>query len=328
MLSTVHDHILLTKESLKNRICGSYASPHADRLIKYLGLKGVERVIHGKPDTIIILSHNMVVRVPMDYSSAVRCRVNYSTIKRLARTGIAPYVPIAIDSAKFRDRPYYCESRLPGVAIDIPISRIDELIDKAADLITKFHQETARDIILDEAGFKSLFGRDFFRLYPYLDNEYKTKLSSIESGMKRQLLGKPLKTVWFHGDYKIENVLFDTSSWNIRGVIDWDLSRQSGLPLLDILYLLAYKDVLVFKKSMIEILEDIIFNSKNLIFKKTAFSTYVKLFNISKNMLHILKTIFWLNNIIERYHQQIDISAKAKDDWFLLNVNSVIDRIF
>ena len=40
--------------------------------------------------------------------------------------------------------------------------------------------------------------------------------------------------------FKLENVVLDPRSLAVVGVIDWELSQQRGLPLLDLLYLFAY----------------------------------------------------------------------------------------
>ena len=47
-------------------------------------------------------------------------------------------------------------------------------------------------------------------------------------------------TVWQHGDFKLENVVIDPRSLSVVGVIDWELAQECGLPLLDLLYLIAY----------------------------------------------------------------------------------------
>ena len=326
MLNTIKDNLLLKKESLKSRLFSSYKSPLADRLIRHLGLKDVERVIHGKPDALIVLTKDSVIRMPLDRLSAVRCRVNSRALKALMRTSIAEFVPDVLEGGIFEGRLYYREERLSGVAIDLPLSKMDEMVVKAADFITKFHQETARDIVINDANFKRLFGREFTRLYPYLNDDYREKLARIEDKVKKAVIGKPLKTVWFHGDYKIENVLFDTKTWQIKGIIDWDLSRKVGLPLLDIFYLLAYKETLA-KKSVVDVFTERFSKQDFTAFEKEIIEKHITSLAISTEFIEPLVVMFWINHVGLRYGIRPVEDKPAKSEWINKNVYDVINVI-
>lgn len=318
---------MLAKDSLKSKLFSGSRSPLADTLIKHLDLRNVERVISGKPNTLIMVTKDKVVKMPLDKPSEIRCRVNKTMLKKLRTTNIANLTPHFFEEGRFEGRPYYCEERMPGTAIDLPLSRMDEMIVKAADFITKLHQETACDIVINEANFKRLFGRDFARLMPYVNDEYRTKLTSIEKSLKKQLMGKPFKTVWFHGDFKVENVLFDTSAWQIKGIIDWDLSRQEGLPLLDILYLLMYKDGLIAGKSVTDVFQDRFLSSGLLFPEKEITGKYMRSIKIPEEFLYPLLVMFWVNHIVVRYRQQLARPSIATCEWFAKNVCDVIDVV-
>jgi len=325
MINTVKDTLLLMKDSTRSRLFSNARIPLADALIAHLDLRGVQRIIHGKPNTIVIVTRNMVVRVPLDKLSETRCRVNNMMLKKLTKTSIASLVPRSLEVGKFNGLTYYCESRHPGVAIDLPISRMDDMVVKAADFITKFHQETARDIMIDESNFKRLFGREFARFYPYLDDGYRMKLKTIEDSLKKELIGKPFKTVWLHGDYKIENILFDTKKWQIRGIIDWDLSRREGLPLLDIFYLLVYNEKILTKKNLTDIFAHIFFdftaNDNKII------GRYRGLTKISNQFLKPMLVMAWITHIVERCKQQFIINPPLHAEWLVSAVYSKIDIV-
>lgn len=308
MINTIKDNLMLWRGSVRAWIQNNYRIdkfPIAEGIIKHLNLKNVERVFFGRPNTLILISTYEVTRIPLDRLSIVRCRLNYLMLKKLTGTNIASYAPKALGAGKFGKWPYYSESRLAGVAIDLPVSRMDEMVAKAADFITKFHKETARGIVINEINFKRLFGRDFARLMPYLNDEYRAKLARIEEMLKRQLMGKPFKTVWFHGDYKIENVLFDTNNWKIKGIIDWDLSRIQGLPLLDIFYLLIYGDYTMSKENVTNIFQSRLLDM-NLSDKEIEFiNSYLQIMGLSKAFLKPILIMFWINHVSQRYRQQL-----------------------
>ena len=327
MINAVKDNIMILKESAKSRILHSYKSakfPQADDLIKHLGLKNVDKVILGKPNTTIIMSKDMIVRMPQDKLSATRCRLQKEMLKKLRKTSIAYSVPRFFKEGRFKGQVYYCEQRLPGFAVDLPISKMDDLVLKAADFIAKFHKETSRDIVITETCFKRLFGRDLERLYPYLSDENKAKLEKIEKFLKEQLLGKSFKTVWMQGDYKIENILFNTKTWQIKGIIDWDLSRRQGLPLLDIFYLLSYKDALITKKTVTQVLKDRFFSMDFNALEQEIVDSYTQNLNIAPMLIKPMLIMFWLNHIAQRFQQQL---MDNNQHWIEENLYQTIDSM-
>lgn len=326
-IAELNDRIMLAKESIKARLFHNQRTPLTEALIRHLELRNVERVILGKPNTLIVVAKDKVVKMPLDKQSEIRCRVNKVMLKRLRDASISSLTPRFFEEGSFEGRPYYCEEKMSGTAIDLPISKMNEMVIKAANLITKFHQETAKDIIMDEISFKMLFGRDFGRLLPYLNDEYKIKLLKIQEDIKKEVIGNKFKTVWFQGDYKIENVLFDTVDWQIKGIIDWDLSRQHGLPLLDIFYLLMYKDGVETKKTVARIFRDKFMSLDSVFLETEIVGKYMCLFKISKELLRALLIMFWLNHITGRYQQQLNNSSIVCDEWFVNNINDVVDRL-
>lgn len=335
-LTELKDRAWIIKESIKSKVLDAPIFNKLEKkslninfsmLIKTLGLKKIEKVVNGKPNSIIIIADGIVIRVPLDKLTATRCRLNATILRKLQSTSIVSFVPRILKTGKFQNHTYYCEEKLPGVAIDIPISKMDELVDKAADFITKFHQETAQPITIGKVYFKRLFAREFNRLYPYLSAEYQAKLKQIEQSLKQNLLNKPFKTVWFHGDYNVENVLFDTKTWKITGIIDWDLSKDEGLPLLDILYLLTYKESLITKQSVVDIFKKRLLTFSFNTQEQEIIDEYLQSLNISDEFIKPLLVMFWLNHITQRYRQQLINYAPQQDEWMNENVYSAIDGI-
>ena len=70
----------------------------------------------------------------------------------------------------------------------------------------------------------------------------------MEQAIRARLAGRELPLVFMHGDFKLENVIFDEDDGRLRGVIDWELAQHPGPPLLDLLYLLFY-DRIVRRRS-------------------------------------------------------------------------------
>lgn len=327
MIKMLKDNLLLTKESLKTRLFNNHRPPLAGNIIRHLGLKSVEKVICGKPNTLIIITKNLVIRIPLDRLSMARCRLNKIMLKRLNKTDISQYVPYFVENSRLDGQDYYCEERLNGAAIGIPLAKMDDLTVKAADFITGFHLETAKDIVINESYFKRLVSRELKKLSSYLCEEYKIKLLQIESLLKKQLFGKRFKTVWFQGDYKIENILFDTKRWQIKGIIDWDLSRKEGLPLLDILFLLAYQETIVIEKGVVTIFKNRFLNTDFNSFEKEVISKYLSTIKISEEFIRPMLIMFWLNHIVHRYRSLLSIDFPTRNEWMHEKVYNIIDTI-
>lgn len=330
MINTLKDNLMLLRDSARSRILYSprfNMSPAVDTIITHLRLKNHVKCIIKKTSTIMIITDNMVIRVPLDKLSAARCRLNKIMLERLKRTSIASFVPRFLYSGNFEDQVYYCEERLPGYAVDIPITKMDELVLKATDFITKFHKETTREILLNESHFKRLIGREFKRLYVHLNGDYRFKLSVIEDFLKKQLLGKSFKMVWSHGDYNVENILFDTKNWALKGVIDWDLSRREGLPLLDIFYLLAYKNSLLTKRSIVDVFQTSFLNLDFAFSEKEIINRYMHSIGISYESIKAFLLTFWVNHLGRRYYDHLVMNSASDTVWISKNVYNTINMI-
>ena len=203
--------------------------------------------------------------------------------------------------------------------------QIEALSRKAVQLITELHKETRRNITISENVYRRLFGREFQRLKVCLNEAYGLKLRLVEDRLKKQLLGKEFCTVLLHGDYKIENVLFDERTWEITGVIDWDLSRRNGLPLLDLLYLILYNDSLVNRKSICRILRERVVKMNFTEFENSLIREYVSVLGMAEELLQPLVRLFWVNHISQRYRQQLLRPEAAEPVWMQDEVYAVLD---
>jgi len=304
---------------------GTIGSNFIEACVQAIGIGKPYKCIMGHPDTLLIISDDKIVRIPLDHLSRVRCRINQIALKGLSRTMMAGFAPHFLSGGSFLSQTYSCETKVLGVVVDEPIPRMEVLVQKAAELITRFHEETCKGIILNEAAYQRLFGREFSILKSYVNEEYKGRLGQVEEDLKRQVMGKELRVVWCHGDYKIENVLFDDRNWEVSGVIDWDLSRENGLPLLDIFYLLLYKDSLFSKKSIGRVLRERALKMDFTALERSVISAYAAQIKVSEEFWPALLVMFWVNHISRRCYQQLLVEGIANSQWIRDEVYSVID---
>jgi hypothetical protein len=330
IINGIKDRVLILKESFKSNLLQSPLLKTFNpkySFIKNLKLGNVRKIIDGKPNTIVIITDNKIIRMPLDKLSQARCRMNKTMLMKLSKTNFADYIPAYLNDIQSNGNVLYCEGRAKGMVLDIPVSNMEQLIIKAADFITRFHQSTVSNIIVDEPHYKRLFERAFSRLYPHIDNHYAAKLGSIEVVLKQQFLNKPFKTVWLHGDYKLENVLFNTKTWEISAIIDWDLSEQIGLPLLDILYLVSYKEGLMTKRSVTKILQERYLDLRFNPFEQRVINEYMDSIDLPRDVLSHMLVMFWLHHVGKRYAAQLVNNLTQKEEWMKENVYAIIDLI-
>ena len=138
-------------------------------------------------------------------------------------------------------------------------------------------------------------------------------------------MGKPFVTVWQHGDYKIENILFDTSKWQIKGVIDWDMANEKGLPLLDVFYLMGYKASLLSRERITDIFKERFIKLKFHPQEKEIINKYLQALKLSDEFIKPLLIMFWMHHIVERYQQKIINEMLKPSGWISENVYKVIE---
>lgn len=124
-----------------------------------------------------------------------------------------------------------------------------------------------------------------------------------------------------HGDYKIENLMFDPGSLQVSGVIDWDLSRKTGLPLLDLLYLIAYNRVIREGREIEEIFLDCILPGKLSEFERAAHDEYIGKTGMDAGVADILTAMFWIYHVAFRI--EVDSGAGSSMENMFLALNAV-----
>lgn len=319
-----HFHPAYILQASKN---GVSAHGLFEKIAKHCGVSLVDRIIIGKPRTAIIIASDRVIRMPLDKLSAIRCRQGKRTLARLAGMGQAGYAPRFLGSGAIYGQEYSVESRIAGECISPKDKRINILTRKAAELICEFHRNTAKDVLVNEIAYRRLFKREFSRLASRVNQEYKEKLAYIESRLAQNVLGVEFRTVWMHGDYKIENVLMDGVTAKINGIIDWDLSKNMGLPLLDIFYLLFYNESVLTGKSVLQIFLNRFSLDDFTGYEKDIIDNYLVKIKLSAGNVAPMLIMFFLHHTTQRYGQMFADSPSFKDKWLRDEVYAGIDHI-
>ena len=233
---------------------------------------------------------------------------------------LASHLPRLYTECSIGDLTYFAISEIPGMTIDRRVRHLKQLTRNAVDFLIGFHQITAQEINIDNAVFEKLFGvivRQVIATYP----ETRPIMERIEAHLRRVAHGRSMVTVWLHGDYKLENLIFDKKSLAINGIIDWEHSRRDNLPWLDLMYLVAYNRITSQGLDFFEAYREVISPENLTDHEKSVIAAYASAFPVAPEMKTVLSCLFFLHHIGFRY---IYIMSREGDR---RNIFSALDDI-
>ncbi len=138
---------------------------------------------------------------------------------------------------------YVLLDRIDGECIDADVPELESLTDIAVDFLCAVHGATRRRCTIAAGSYARRFGA-LFRAAAARHPGAEEFLARLDADVRELVIGRSLPLVFAHGDFKIENLVFDRCTRRLQGVIDWELAERDGLPLLDLLYLLLYNRTL------------------------------------------------------------------------------------
>lgn len=117
------------------------------------------------------------------------------------------------------------------------------IIAQAWDFSVSLCISTGRAVKIDSEQFDAIVLTDLKRIQQHCHNDNKLSrlLVLINEYLLEQLLGNEMYVVFGHGDFGYGNILCDSKTASLTGVIDWDTSRDIELPCVDFINLLIQK---------------------------------------------------------------------------------------
>lgn len=186
----------------------------------------------------------LITVVPTRADTVSRRRIELAALARLrtAALPVAGLLPrVAREVAWGRQAVFEYEA-IPGTTLDLPDSYFDQSLQRAFTVLCDFNRSSLRQRVLTPLELDALVAQPVATAalrYP----RAAQAAARLGEELRRALEATPAPLVWQHGDYKLENLVFDNQRREVRAIIDWELSAPIGLGLVDLLYLLAYAEI-------------------------------------------------------------------------------------
>jgi aminoglycoside phosphotransferase (APT) family kinase protein len=290
---------------------------------KYLVLPGKVIISIGPKHT---KYGNWIVILPLNHEIHERLRHEADTLVKLHEMSytIKHLVPKYLLQNEYQGQKYFVQQEIPGTTIDAPIRDLDRITRNALKVILKLHNESKRDVIVDEKLYTELYHEPLLRVAEKLGPTATALTVRLDSTLRRNLLGKQARLVWAHGDYKIENLMIDPVRHTVSGIIDWDLSKQNGLPYLDLMYLIAYNRVIREAEGIDEIFINIFINNGFTEVERSLCDEYCQAISLRNSEIAILIAMFWIYHVA--YRIEVDATNKHELDQHLNTLQVIEDR--
>lgn len=226
---------------LNHRTLKPISVPDARNIYKFVSLLLPRKIIltigdKKGPKYVVIGSRWKLVAERRDKESRILMEMEQEGLRDCVR------FPKYLGSDVWQGVRYFVQEAIEGITIDVEQPGLGLVTEEAISIMKKIHHRTVKKIILSEVTYKEVVGwifeiaRGKHKNIEGLDSLTKT----LEVYVKNILWGEELKIARMHGDFKIENVIINPDTRRIEGIIDWEHSRSSGLPSLDVWYLLIY----------------------------------------------------------------------------------------
>lgn len=220
-------------------------------------------------------------------------------LKQRLPHALADLLPAPLGSPSIEGYRCFLLQHMPGVSSDAPVSGLDRITWQAAEFLLSLHDCTARTLRLTVDAWDRSLGA-VFESARTRNPVVTVELEALEARVRALLLHGDWREVCCHGDFKIENVLYETRTLRISGVIDWEHCMPAGLPYIDLAYLLVYNTMIAgstWFDSTRDLLEGALPGPLRVIE-----SRYIDHTGTTRPMLAVLRALFVVHHIGCRRH--------------------------
>ena len=256
-------------------------------------------------ETLLMLSGRSetgwVIRLPCSERQARRTRANAEMLRAPGSMAWSGAAAVQFPTLGFEgeiDGQYVSvESRVAGQYTTRLAGKLDSVgtLQHVADFLADFGSQTRSDGEQPTNVFQSQLNTMIGDLRVFLvDRRFRAQFDALADWVLEQAAAWRFPFVWTHGDFWSGNCLWDPKTLSLVGVVDWDTSRQVGLPGLDLLnYILIQRSVAgeaSWGRCLVELLgEDCA------VVRNAAWQRYAAHFALDREVVPFLLMISWIH---------------------------------
>jgi len=239
---------------------------------------------------------------------------------------LSPYLGESVATGVYKNVEYIVYRQLPGIIVDAYFEQFHRAERSAFNMLMRVGDMSRSADKINKLRFYELTNNWFDTLEICKKNDMKFSdcIEDFRNKIFAYAVNEAIDLVLFHGDYKIENILFDPLDYSIEGIIDWDLSEKISFPGLDLIYFIIYSHRVRENKSFTDVCENIFimdgFNKHDI----NMIDEYCREFNISDKMFRVICALF----IVHHYscRERCDFSSEWVSDVLnnILNPEKII----
>ncbi|MEW6704318.1 MAG: phosphotransferase [Pseudomonadota bacterium] len=237
---------------------------------------------------------------------------------------VSTLVPRLIDRFDFDHTSCVVMERIPGVTLDQDLPPLERVTDAALDFLIRLHLETAVPTAMDEPGFDRL-AAPLLQAATERNPDFAAAIATWGTPLRKRLRSLTLPAVFQHGDFKVENVIYEPGTCRLLSVIDWEHARRPGLPLLDLMYLLVYNRV-IRGANWIEAIERPIVREEWTASEQRRLERYLTALGLGADALPALRALFLAHHVGCRIHLPADPALRAKIAEMLNELGRIIGQ--
>jgi aminoglycoside phosphotransferase (APT) family kinase protein len=234
--------------------------------------------------------------------------------------------PMPIARGALDGQPYFAESGLQGELGRIYYSRsewrFDRAIVSAAKVLRQIRRATEQPVHIDEAQYQRLCGGWLDELRGVVRDDSREPLDTIDGFLRDTLLGTTLPLGWHHGDYDFANLLYGADD-GVTGILDFEVFEPHGLPLLDLLVLVARRPIREQGFAFGTLFVDSILEGYLPPLERALVEKECRTLGIGHRLYRALALCCWLNHLRLRRDSWLVRSPSWLDD----NLHTVIESV-
>jgi len=248
------------------------------------------------------VTENVIVVIPKIPSVREGRRKELEVVTELRALSpfLAAKLPTRYFEASCHGEIYFALSEIRGITIDRAVPYLDRLNFKALDFLIRLSEITALATTITTEVYADLIGyitATVSNIYP----ETRARVETIDNHLRAAVIDRPLHKVWLHGDYKLENLIFDPNTLDMAAVIDWEHSRRNSLPWLDLLYLITYNRMMIDNLNFFDVYRKVILSEQFSTQERPLVQAYAEAIPVGSHVRTALTALFFLHHIGFRY---------------------------